>query len=162
MSGTKILTRVVACALLSLACLPVAADIGRLFFSAEQREEFEQARRPVEAPIVIAVEEPELIELPPEVVTVEIKPEITANGFVRRTDGAVTLWINGEDNYAGDLASSDVDPHSVRERGGKIRMRPSDGGAPIILKPGQTYDPNEALLFDAFEARPASGEIAAP
>lgn len=147
-----------ACAALCLVSgiagpVPASADVGRLFFTPAERAAFESARRAAETALVVGPIEadPEvtvdLIEAAPD----EPRPTITLDGYVRRSNGRATLWINGENSYDGDLSAARIDPLTARVSGGEVSVTPMDGEAPILLKPGQTYDPNSAVITDVYE-----------
>ncbi len=87
-----------------------------------------------------------------------MKPTITIDGYVRRSNGRATLWVNGENSYDGDLAASRIDPHTARVKGTEVSVTPVDGDTPIRLKPGQSYDPNSMTTTDAYETRVPVGE----
>jgi len=131
----------------------VPADVGRLFFSKSERAAFERARRAVETePGVKPVET--LPEMAPDIVEPEpelIRPVITVDGYVRRSDGEATVWVNGENNYDGDLARSYIDPAATRLRGTRVTVVPVDTAAAVLLKPGQSYDPNAATATDLYQ-----------
>lgn len=68
---------------------------GTLFFTREQRERIDRARKQGD---FVEVEEAVVAERPP-------RPVI--NGFVKRSDGADAVWINGQRmNLAADAADS--------------------------------------------------------
>jgi hypothetical protein len=133
--------------------VPAKADVGRFFFTPAERAAFEQARRaeqaahagkPVES-------EPEVISEAIELVPDEPGPTITVDGYVRRSNGQATLWVNGENSYDGDLSASRIDPGTVQVRGGEVSVTPMKSNAPIKLKPGQSFDPNSATITDCYE-----------
>ena len=132
---------------------PEAADFGRLFFSPAERLEFEQARHaPVPGPIKEnPAPEPDTLSIKIEDETPELKPIITIDGYVRRSHGTATLWVNGENNYDGDLHASQVDARATHLRSSTVHLTPIGGDKPISLKPGQSYDPNAVVTSDAYE-----------
>lgn len=85
------------------AALPAARaadDLGVLFHTAEERARLDQLRRG--DPVVETAAGP-----------VAAKPEIT--GYVRRSDGRSTVWINGVPvTVAGKRAESLLEPRAVR------------------------------------------------
>jgi UPF0716 family protein affecting phage T7 exclusion len=120
--------------LLSAASLalpgPVLADdLGRLFFTPQERRTLDQrrARNVVEtddaAPVVESL--------------------VTVNGRVTRSSGKTTTWINGvahDDTYRGR------DP---------ARVSVQRGGAQVPVKVGETLDRSRGQVTDALEG----GEI---
>ncbi len=150
--------------LMAATTTPANADIGRLFFTPSERAVFERARQARGAsPEHEAIEpEPEvtleIIELAP----LESKPTITIDGYVQRSQGAPTLWVNGENNYDGDLSTSWVEPRTARLTNGAIRITPIDGETPFNLKPGQSYNPNSTMTTDVYETSIFPGEFEHP
>jgi len=131
-----------------------AEDMGRIFLSAEERAALERARHRVERPPQVVEtpkrsslfnEEPEFIELPDE----DPAPALTVNGMVKRSDGTSTVWINGVDNYQGDLSQFDIQSSDINVKHGRIEIRQADGGK-VKLKPGQTYNPASQEIVDAY------------
>ena len=138
-----------------------AADgIGRLFFSPDERAALERARRAVEPSPVVAenpVVEPEP-DVIPEVVE-RVRPTITVDGYVRRSRGPTTVWLNGESSYDGNPAASEIESRAARVTGKRVRVVPIDDDA-VLLKPGQSYDPNTATTVDAYEQSVVPGDAA--
>jgi len=90
----------VAC-LAGLAPTPVAAvELGRLFFSPEDRDRLERLRRgePVTSATVPAP---------------AANPAIT--GFVKRSDGRHTIWIDGRPMETSDRRAEDLHAREVRD-----------------------------------------------
>ena len=139
--------------LTSAASASLAADVGRLFFTPAERLAFERARQAAEAGSESEITDPDPVIAVPVIETLPqtMKPMITVDGYVRRSRGTTTLWVNGENSYDGDLYSSQVDPNSTHISGGIVRLAPMDGDYSIGLKPGQTYDPNSIVTIDAYE-----------
>lgn len=77
-----------------------AAELGTLFHSPEERANLEKLRRGEAVEV-------EVLGAPAR------KPEVT--GFVRRSDGRNTIWINGVPvTVAGARADALMDPEAVR------------------------------------------------
>lgn len=90
------------------AALPAcAADVGTLFHSAEERARLDKLRRG----------EPEALVASPSAAA-----QVT--GFVRRSDGRGTVWINGVPVVvAGPAARQLLDPRAVRPPGdGEVKV----------------------------------------
>jgi hypothetical protein len=110
------------CAAVSIA-LPrpaLADELGRLFFTPQERQELDRRRASnvadTEAPVVESL--------------------VTVNGQVTRSSGKTTTWINGvahDDTYRGS------DPALVPVQ---------RGGAPIPVKVGQTLDRSRGAVKD--------------
>ena len=113
----------VAALLLGLVYPAHAASLsGRLFYTPVQRAQIETARqRPASAPA----------DAP--------KPgaqDTTYNGYVIRSDGSATLWVNGMPHRL---------PHAPRAPGTlKLPAIPA-------LKPGQQYSPRHGRVLESYE-----------
>ena len=110
-----------------LACLasaPAAAqEFGRLFFTPEQRAALD-ARRKARVPDKPAA-------------AVVASPTTRLNGYVQRSGGPSTVFLNGE-------AQTENQPDSPRiaSQGGDARviMPLGESGAGVVLKPGEVLD----------------------
>lgn len=136
---------------LVLSCLyvPAAAaaqELGRLFFTAQQRQDLERRRASNR------VEE-------------KAKPiregQITLEGHVQRSSGRTATWINGAPRY--DDSPAGRDP-------ARVSVIPDAGQPGVSLKVGQTYERASGEVRDALtggkitvgkSARPLTGADAA-
>jgi hypothetical protein len=111
----------VACA--ACTAVPVAAeDLGRLFFTPQQRQELDRRR---EANVM-------------ESGTTTVESTMTVNGHVARSSGKTTTWINGVPQYDGQRSR---DPARVTVGG-------SEGEPPVEVKIGQTLDKTRGEVKD--------------
>ena len=107
-----------------------AQELGRLFFTEEQRAALDARRRarvpdkPAAAPVVAS-------------------PLTRLDGFVKRSQGPSTVWVNGE-------ALSGVRPG---ER--TVAVPVGEGGRRVELKPGETLDRGSGEVRDVI----GEGEI---
>lgn len=108
-----------AALLLALSLIVPCADaqeLGRLFFTPEQRAALDARRRarvpdkPAAAPAVLS-------------------PTTRLDGFVRRSGGPPTVWVNG-------VPTEDSAPGSDA----RVAVPVGESGARVRLKPGQTLD----------------------
>jgi hypothetical protein len=101
--------------LLLLPCAQ-AQEVGRLFFTPEQRAALDARRRarvpdkPAATPIVAS-------------------PTTRLDGYVRRSQGPSTVWVNG-------ITVDEAAPG----RDARVSVPVGDGGARVRLKPGETLD----------------------
>jgi hypothetical protein len=108
-----------------------AQQIGRLFFTPEQRAALDAQRkarvpdRPVATPVVAS-------------------PVTRIDGFVQRSQGPPTVWVNG----------TTVD-EAVPGRDARVSVPLGDGRARVRLKPGQTLDRGTGEVHDVL----GNGEI---
>jgi hypothetical protein len=101
-----------------------AQQFGRLFFTPEQRAALD-ARRKARVPDK------------PAAAPVAASPTTRLDGYVVRSQGRSTVWVNGESLQEG-AAETLRDPNRGGE--GRVRVPVGDGGARIGLKPGELLD----------------------
>jgi hypothetical protein len=132
----------VALALMLAAATAGAQELGRLFFTPEQRQALD-ARRKARVPDK------------PAVAPVLASPTTRVDGFVRRSGGPSTVWVNGESLPE----STDAEGPRI-ERGRSTDSRVSigvgNGNARARLKPGQVIDRGTGEVRDVLGS---SGEI---
>jgi hypothetical protein len=108
-----------------------AQHLGRLFFTDAQRAALDARRKarmpdkPAAAPVVAS-------------------PVTRLDGFVKRSDGPSTVWVNGEPL-----------PERVRPGERSVSVPVGDAGARVDLKPGQTLDRGSGEIRDVI----GDGEI---
>lgn len=159
MNRCAVITAIVVATLEWFAAANVNAEVGRLFFTPAERAALERSRRQAqEAPTVAPEALPQLpvvSETPPD----EVLPVITVNGYVKRSGGESTVWVNGENSYDGGAAAGPIDPRAARIRGQRIAVVPGGTQPPVLLKPGQAYDPRSATTADRYELPRPEREI---
>ncbi len=114
----------VACGLAAaaLAGAARAQELGRLFFTPQQRQDLDRRR---EANVQ-------------ESATTAADTSMTINGHVARSSGKTTTWINGVPQY-----------DSVRTRDpSRITVGGSEGEPPVDLRIGQTLDKTRGEVKD--------------
>jgi hypothetical protein len=131
-------------ALLAVACLlavPTAGaqELGRLFFTPEQRAALD-ARRRARVPDKPAAQ------------TV-VSPTTRLDGYVQRSDGPSTVWVNGE----GLLETSPEAPRigATRRNDGRVSVPIGESGSRVGLKPGEVLDRGTGEVRDGL----GGGEI---
>lgn len=109
-----------------------AQELGRLFFTPEQRAALD-ARRRARVPDTPAV-------------AVVASPTTRVDGFVRRSGGPSTVWVNGE-----PLGEHGPDaPRIVRGATSdpRVSVPVGDAGVRFSLKPGQVLDRGNGEIRD--------------
>jgi len=105
-------------------CQAQEQALGRLFFTPEQRDALDARRRArvPDKPAAAAV----------------VSPTTRLDGFVRRSGGPSTVWVNGE----GLLETSPEAPRIGvnRSNDGKVSVGVGESGARVGLKPGEVLD----------------------
>ncbi len=136
-----------------------SADVGRLFFTPAERAALERARRQAPEAPTAEPEPPPALPVVSVTPAAEELPVITVDGYVKRSGGEATVWVNGENSYDGGAAVSPINPRAASVRGQRIAIVPGGTLAPVLLKPGQSYDPQSATTVDVYEHPEAAREI---
>lgn len=112
-----------ALVLLLCAHQATAQELGRLFFTPEQREALDARRR---------------ARLPDRPNTVVASPTTRIDGYVKRSEGKSTVWVDGE------ALPDGTQPEGLRLRRGEDPSRVTviigEDGRRIDLRVGQTVD----------------------
>ena len=125
-----------------------AAELGRLFLDASERAAIDAARqgsaevRTASDTTSATPGEPEPSAARPDA---PAEP-VTVNGYIARSAGAATVWVNGRDIAPGKLSPPGRD-------GRRVKVPVGDGGAQVALKPGQSFDPQSRQVSDAYQQR---------
>jgi len=120
-----------ALAVFSFFATAEAQELGRLFFTQEQRAALD-ARRKARVPDK------------PAAAAVVASPTTRLDGYVKRSIGPSTIWVDGE--------SLNETP---RERDGRVAVPRGDSGARVGMKPGEVLDRGTGELRDVL----GEGEI---
>ena len=125
---------VLALMLLNLAAPASAAadELGRLFFTPQQRQDLDRRRATNRA----EEEAPQIKEGP-----------LTLDGHVQRSSGRTTTWINGAPLYDESRPSRDA---------AQVTVVPNVGEPGVSLKVGETYERSSGAVSDVLNG----GEIA--
>lgn len=135
-----------------LICTGVAgADFGRLFFTPAERAALDQARaaRAAQPGTETAPPDPPPVPVVAPAAVPPALPVLTLNGIVRRRDGLDTIWLNG---MPGDAGATAVPGVRVRRaaRGALLEFEAPQRAPPLVLKPGQRFDPATHTVNDAY------------
>ena len=116
--------------LLSLAAPAAAEDLGRLFFTPQQRQDLDRRRATNRA----EEEAPQIMEGP-----------LTLDGHVQRSSGKTTTWINSAPQYD---SGAGRDP-------ARVTVVPNAGEPGVSLKVGEIYERTTGEVRDSLQG----GEI---
>lgn len=123
------------------------AELGRLFLSPAQRAAIDNARhannREAGQQRSSRHDEARSEPLPAAPAPTET---VTVNGYVSRSAGAPTVWVNGRDAAPGQLSAPARD-------GQRVRVPLANGAGQVALKPGQSFDSGSRQVSDAYEQR---------
>jgi len=117
--------------LLGFPGLGIAEDLGRLFFTPEQRAALD-ARRKARVP-----DRPNI--------TTTVSPTTRLDGYVKRQGGRSTVFVNGDAVLEGTADAPLVDPE---RRGGRVPVTSGEGGQRVELRPGETLDRGTGQVRD--------------
>jgi hypothetical protein len=117
--------------LLSLAAPCAAQELGRLFFTPEQRGALD-ARRKARVPDKPAAQ-------------AVVSPTTRLDGYVKRSGGPSTVFVNGEAVLEGSAEAPVLDPE---RRGGRVSIPVGEGGARRELRPGEVLDRSTGEVRD--------------
>ena len=109
-----------------------AQEMGRLFFTPEQRQALDARRKarvmdkPAAAPVAAA-------------------PTLRMDGYVKRSRGPSTVWVNGESQVAGPQPEA---PHIGEGADPRVSVTVGDSPARVQLKPGEVLDRGNGEVRD--------------
>jgi hypothetical protein len=130
---------VLAILLLIAAPMAQSQELGRLFFTPEQRANLDQRRkaRVPDKPAAAAV----------------IAPVTRVDGYVQRSAGPSTVWINGESVPENSPEAPRID--AGRSASGSVSISIGESGKRVRLKPGEALDRGNGEVHDVI----GEGEI---
>jgi hypothetical protein len=134
--------------LISFAQSVPAEGLGRLFTTPDERARLEQLRHAPPVEEKQAEKEQESTALPPEPIEV---PNVTVQGYVIRSDGSNTAWVNGQNSLDGDLESQHLRVPTRGIQGGRVSVQLPEGGRSVRLRPGQTFTPSASRVTDSYQ-----------
>jgi len=125
--------------LLVLAPAAQSQEIGRLFFTPDQRASLDARRkaRVPDKPAAAAV----------------ASPVTRVDGYVKRSAGPPTVWINGESVPENAPEAPRID--SGRDASGSVSISVGESGSRVRLKPGESLDRGNGEVHDVI----GDGEI---
>jgi hypothetical protein len=120
---------VVLLALILAAAAAEAQELGRLFFTPEQRAALDARRR---------------ARVPDNPGSIVAAPVTRVDGFVKRSAGPSTIWINGE----WTTESAPESPRIIEPAPAVSVSAGENGGGRVRLKPGETLDRGNGEVRD--------------
>lgn len=151
------MTRQAVCILLALVLSQgiSAAELGRLFLTPPERDALDRVRHARPIPVAPEPDAPaaplvdaEMESLPPAIA-------VTIDGYITRSGGEPTVWINGAEATAGALADVGIAAGRLRLERAAVRVPLERERSAVLLKPGQSFDPGSKQVSDAYEHAPA-------
>lgn len=128
-------------------------DFGRLFSYSQERKNLDVLRQNQKLKVITQQEaaQPALLAnaAPPE-----LPAPITMQGFVKRSDGASTLWINNqavqEDTTINNVQIGRLNQkkNPIKPGSNSLNIKIPANGKQIRLKPGQMYEPESNQIIE--------------
>jgi hypothetical protein len=148
----KYLLAIAIIALPLIAKADEPARLGRLFFTPAERASLDVLRANNKAPDkVIKAEDISKDEILPAVESAPVaKQAVIMNGYVSRSDGKNTLWVNDHE-VSEKNANKDISIGHLKNNQVKVIV---DKNKVANLKPGQVYDPNTGKIYNHLSEAP--------
>jgi len=102
-----------------------ADDLGRLFFTPEQRKTLDARRK---------------ARVPDKPAAAIASPTVRLDGYVKRSGGKSTVWVNSE--------PVESPAHLPESSEAPVAVSTGDGARPARLKPGETLDRGNGDVSD--------------
>ncbi len=150
------MSRALICML--LAMLPMIAlsaeekPLGRLFLTPAERASLDSVRQNSRPPEKIVTpgnpdQEEDVVE------TAAPPPVVTVQGYVKRSDGKGTVWVNGRPVQE-KAATKDVEIGKLQGKSNEVQVKLPSTGQTVKLKAGQSYDPASGKVGSLREIAP--------
>ncbi len=131
--------------------------IGRLFFTPTERASLDIIRQNSKAPDKVIKAEETAIESDIDVEAVAKPAPVTLNGYVSRSDGKNTVWVNNR-AAAEKSTVGNINVGKLQTTTHQVQVSLSGSGKAVNLKPGQIYDPASGQTFNYMQEIPEIGE----
>ena len=124
-------------------------DFGRLFSSSAERKKLDILRQNQK---LIVASPQKNTRLDP--VAVELPEPVTMQGYVKRSDGSTTLWVNNkavqENSTQNDVEIGRLNKqkNSAKNGADSLNVRIPATGKNVRLKPGQVYEPETNRIVE--------------
>ncbi len=144
--------------LISILTLQVQAEatgqFGRLFTKPSERTNLNVLRQSQQLKVVTPQDKPDP-EDGAEAESAALPNPVTLQGYVKRSDGASTLWINKqavqEDSSVDDVKIGRLNQQGFSKKGASVEgvdVKISGNGKKIHLKAGQMYEPETNQIIE--------------
>jgi len=143
---------------MSILTLQVQAEatgqFGRLFTKPSERTNLNVLRQSQQLKVVTPQDKPDP-EDGAEAESAALPNPVTLQGYVKRSDGASTLWINKqavqEDSSVDDVKIGRLNQQGFSKKGASVEgvdVKISGNGKKIHLKAGQMYEPETNQIIE--------------
>lgn len=152
------MTRLLGAFLCILPMLALADNrgFGRLFLSPAERSSLDAIRQNSKPPekIVNADETPdEEKDIAPDAAA-PATPVVTVRGYVKRSDGKGTVWVNGRPVQE-KTAAKDLEVGRLRGDTDQVQIKLPRTGQTVSIKAGQSFDPASGKVVDSVSDLPS-------
>ncbi len=139
--------------LVAISALPAQAEatgqFGRLFTKPSERSSLNSLRQSQQLKVLVPQDKPDEVE------TASPSNPITLQGYVKRSDGATTLWVNKqsvqEDSMVDDVSIGRLNRGGHLKKGANpegLEVNIPASGKKIHLKAGQMYQPETEQIIE--------------
>lgn len=143
-----------------LAMLPMIAfsaeekPLGRLFLTPAERASLDSVRQNSRPPEKIVTpgnpdQDEDIVE------TAAPPPVVTVQGYVKRSDGKGTVWVNGRPVQE-KASTKDVEIGKLQGKSNEVQVKLPSTGQTVKLKAGQSYDPASGKVGSLREIAPVA------
>ena len=130
-------------ALMLVAGTACAAELGRVFFTPEQRAAMDDVRKKNIKGGAAGREEQPPATMP---------QNVSVNGVIRRSDGKNTIWLNNR--VIGEKQAGGINA-AVGKTDGRVRLSVPESGRSVDLKVGQTVEITSGTVEESYLRRRA-------
>ena len=141
-----------------IPAMAIAAEheLGRLFFTPAERARLDTIRdnsKPPEKTDKLQEAEDTSIITGDAVQTHAAPPVVTLQGFVKRSDGKSTVWINGKPIQE-KTTENNITVGPLKNQENQVQLKFPSGGGTVKMKAGQSYDAATGKLVDSVTELP--------
>ena len=136
--------------LIGVFSLPVQAaePIGRLFTTPAERKNLDYLRQTSTPPEkVLTGQDGEAVTDVAEALPSAPPVPVSVQGFVKRTDGKGTVWVNHQPILE-KTGKGDLEVGKLNTKNNRVTVRLPSSGQAVELKAGQTYDPVSGKIVE--------------
>lgn len=133
-----------------------AADqpLGRLFLTPAERTSLDLVRKNSKPPEkIIDPDDPEAAASAAENAPPVVPPVVTVHGFVKRSDGKGTVWVNGQP-VEEKASTKGIEVGRMPGNTNQVPIRLPGTGQTVRLKAGQSFDPASGKMADSLRDLP--------
>ena len=140
---------------------PHAEDrLGRLFLTPAERGHLDQLRKTSKPPEKAGPAETDAEHLP-ETPSTPIPDIVTVQGYVKRSDGKGTVWVNRQPVQE-QTSAHEISIGKLGARDNRVEVKLPGSGKAVSLKAGQTYDTASGMIVDDSRSLPEVRDAVPP